>query len=239
MRNVPEKPTPGNNNKTSARKSATMRHNDEKTTEKAIFDAAELNTQVIRILARSTSNCRRFVEMMESQEDIIFSPTASRGPSQIVVYISEFFDRLRDVLDDMFISASISIEAAKIDGSGRWSLVNSDKFKKSDLNLYNSVKVVHQTLKFKDALLYALLGSVDAACFQEVYGDSFVSGFFDGGEFDVIYSMAIPNKAKLTDTKTEKWVASTAGPIDVTAQANVSIARSDIETNTKTTIRVA
>ena len=44
--------------------------------------------------------------------------------------------------------------------------------------------------------------------------------------------MKILNKAKLTDIKAEAKVTFTAVPIDVTAEANVGIARSNIETNT-------
>jgi hypothetical protein len=51
--------------------------------------------------------------------------------------------------------------------------------------------------------------------------------------------MKILNKAKITNIKAEAKVAFIAGPIDVSAEANVGIARSNIETNTKTTIQVS
>ncbi|KAK0515643.1 hypothetical protein JMJ35_001677 [Cladonia borealis] len=52
--------------------------------------------------------------------------------------------------------------------------------------------------------------------------------------------MKILNKAKNRDIQAEAKVAFTAGPgIDVTAEANVGIARSNIETNTETTIQVS
>lgn len=99
--------------------------------------------------------------------------------------------------------------------------------------------MINQTLNFKDALVYNPLRSVDQNNFQQVYGDSFISGFLEGGEFNALVSMKILNKAKKTDIKAEAKVAFTAGPMDITAEANVGIARSNIETNTETTIQVS
>ena len=181
--------------------------------------------------------------MSENQQDFAFDPSSSRGPSQIVTYTSRFVDRLSDVTDDMCVSGSLSIKAAKLGGSGKGSFVDSDKFKESDLNFYISVKVINHTVNFKDALVYNPLRSVDendSDKFRKVYGDSFISGFMEGGEFNAIVSMKILNKAKKRDIQAEAKVAFTAGPgIDVTAEANVGIARSNIETNTETTIQVS
>lgn len=209
---------------------------------KAIANAADVKSLSLQDLDKIKAQNQfadRFVGMAENQEDIAFDPTAPRGPSQTVVYTSKFVDRLSDVTEDMSVSGSLSIKAAKVGGSGRGSFVDSDKFKESDLNFYISVKVINQTLNFKDALVYNPLRSVDAANFQEVYGDSFISGFLEGGEFNALVSMKILNKAKVTDIKAEAKVAFTAGPIAVTAEANVGIARSNIETNTETTIQVS
>jgi hypothetical protein len=181
----------------------------------------------------------RFSGMEENDRTYEFDPTAPRGPSQTVIYTSRFVDKLSDVTDDMSVSGSLSIKAAKVGGSGRGSFVDSDKFKESDLNFYISVKVINQTLNFKDALVYNPIRSVDENNFQQVYGDSFISGFLEGGEFNALVSMKILNKAKMTDIKAEAKVAFTAGPIDITAEANVGIARSNIETNTETTIQVS
>lgn len=209
---------------------------------KAIANAADLKSLSLKDLDKIKAQNQfvdRFVGMADDQEDAVFDPSAPRGPSQTVTYTSRFVDRLSDVTDDMSVSGSLSIKAGKIGGSGRGSFVDSDKFKESDLNFYISVKVVNQTLNFKDALVYNPLRSVQAANFQEVYGDSFISGFLEGGEFNALVSMKILNKAKLTDIKAEAKVAFTTGPIDITAEANVGIARSNIETNTETTIQVS
>jgi hypothetical protein len=208
----------------------------------AIREAADLKTLSLEDLNKIKAQDQwvdRFSGMADDQADIKFDPTAPRGPSQDVIYASRFVDKLSDITEDMCVSGSLSIKAAKIGGSGRGSFIDSDKFNKSDLNFYISVKVTNQTLNFKDALVFNPLRSVNSENFQQVYGDSFISGFLEGGEFNAVVSMKILNKAKMTDIKAEAKVAFTAGPIDVSAEANVGIARSNIETNTETTIQVS
>lgn len=209
---------------------------------KAISAAADVKAASLQDLEKVRAQnqfVERFNGMNEQTEKYEFDPTAPRGPSQTVTYTSRFVDRLSDVMDDMSVSGSLSIKAGKVGGSGKGSFVDSDKFKESDLNFYISVKVVNQTINFKDALVFNPLRSVGKENFREVYGDSFISGFVEGGEFNALVSMKILNKAKLTDIKAEAKIALTAGSVDITAEANVGIARSNIETNTETTIQVS
>lgn len=72
-----------------------------------------------------------------------------------------------------------------------------------------------------------------------MYGDSFISGFVEGGEFNALVSMKILNKAKMTDIKAQAAVAFTVSGVDVKGDAGLGIARSNIETNTETTIQVS
>ena len=98
---------------------------------------------------------------------------------------------------------------------------------------------MNQTINFKDALEYNPIRSVNEHNFREVFGDSFISGFQEGGEFNALVSMKILNKAKKTDIQAEAKVAFTAGPVDIKAEANVNVAKANIETNTETTIQVS
>ncbi|EME41203.1 hypothetical protein DOTSEDRAFT_55095 [Dothistroma septosporum NZE10] len=180
----------------------------------------------------------RFKGMLENKKDYEFEQGVG-GPSQIVTYTSRFVDKLSDITDDINISGSLSIKASKFGGSGRGSFIDSDKFKESDMNFYISVKVVNQTINFKDALVYNRLRTVDVNNFNEVFGDGFISGFQEGGEFNALVSMKILNKAKKTDIQAQAKVAFTAGPADITAEANVNIAKANIEINTETTIQVS
>ncbi|KAF9766814.1 hypothetical protein IL306_000714 [Fusarium sp. DS 682] len=110
----------------------------------------------------------------------------------------------------------------------------------SDMSYYISVKVVNQTVNFKDEPQFNKLRSVDINSddFNNVYGDSFISGFVEGGKFNAVVSMKVHNKAKLLDIKAEAKVALTTGPVDITAETNVGIARTNLEMNTETTVQV-
>ncbi|KAJ9108615.1 hypothetical protein QFC19_002333 [Naganishia cerealis] len=166
----------------------------------------------------------------------------ARGPSQSVSYTSKFVDKLSEVTDDMNISGGLSIKYNMVGGSGRGSFINTDKFHESDLNFYISVKVINQSINFKDALEFCPLGSVDirdAKQLTEVFGDSFISGFLEGGEFNALVSMKILNKAKKMDIQAEAKVALTAGGAEVSGDANVAIAKQNISMNTETTIQVS
>ncbi|CAD6886564.1 unnamed protein product [Tilletia controversa] len=160
------------------------------------------------------------------------------GPSQTVVYTSRFVNDLSSITKDMGISASLSIKAGTIAGSGRGSFIDSDKFLNSDLNYYISCKVTNQSINFKDPLEFVPLpdGVVDDEQFLQVYGDSYIQGFLEGGEFQALVSMKVLNKAKLTEIAAAAKVAFSSGALDIEASASFSLAKANINLNTETTI---
>lgn len=141
----------------------------------------------------------------------------------------------------MNISGSLSIKYGAIGGSGRGAFIDSDKFRDSDLKFYISVKVINQSINYKDALVYNPVSYVgnDVDRFNKVFGDSFISGFLEGGEFNAVVCMKVLNKAKLTDIRAEAKVALTVGAAEISAEANVNIAKKNINNNTETTIQVS
>jgi len=71
----------------------------------------------------------------------------------------------------------------------------------SDLNFYISVKVINQTINHVDSLKFNPVAnhpieSMEEANFRKMFGDSFISGFIEGGEFNAVVSMKILNKEK-------------------------------------------
>lgn len=168
-----------------------------------------------------------------------FTVEDSRGLSQTVLYTSRFVDKLSEITDDMGISASLSIKMGNIGGSAKGSFIDTDKFKDSDLNYYISVKVLNQSINFRDALEFNPIPSVDETNFTDVFGDSFISGFLEGGEFNAIVSMKILNKSKATDIKAEAQVALNTGAADIQADAHVEIAKANLSLNTEVRARAA
>ncbi|KAF7551363.1 hypothetical protein G7Z17_g5057 [Cylindrodendrum hubeiense] len=162
---------------------------------------------------------------------------SQRGPSQIVSYSSRFVNKISEITEDMNISGSLSIKYGAIGGSGKGSFVDSDKFKESDLNFFISVKVVNQSINIKDALVFQGLPSVDGSNFLPVFGNCFISGFLEGGEFNALVSMKVINKEKLMAIKAEAEIAMTAGAADIKADAHVEVNKSNFSSQTETTIQ--
>ncbi|EAW12959.1 uncharacterized protein ACLA_013960 [Aspergillus clavatus NRRL 1] len=163
---------------------------------------------------------------------------SQRGPSQIVSYSSRFVNKISEITDDMNISGSLSIKYGAIGGAGKGSFVDSDKFKESDLNFFISVKVINQSINIKDALVFQGLPSVNKNNFRSVFGDTFISGFLEGGEFNALVSMKVVNKDKRMAIKAEAEIALSVGVLDVKGSAKADIAKSDFSSQTETTIQV-
>ncbi|KAK0760790.1 hypothetical protein N5P37_005726 [Trichoderma harzianum] len=163
---------------------------------------------------------------------------STRGPSQIVTYSSRFVNKISEITDDMNISGSLSIKYGSIGGSGKGSFIDTDKFKESDLNFFISVKVINQSINIKDALVFQGLPSVNKDNFRSVFGDCFISGFLEGGEFNALVSMKVLNKDKRTAVKAQAEIALSAGAADIKAQASVDMSKSNFSSQTETTVQV-
>ncbi|EUC40362.1 hypothetical protein COCMIDRAFT_108993 [Bipolaris oryzae ATCC 44560] len=114
-----------------------------------------------------------------------------KGISQIVSYSSRFVDKLSDVTDVMNVSASLSIKTGTIGGAVSGTYIDSDKFKTSDLNFFIQVKVTNQTHMAHDYTEFSKLKNLPVARFTEIYGDSFIAGWEEGGEPNALISVKI------------------------------------------------
>ncbi|KAL9938485.1 hypothetical protein V8E36_003108 [Tilletia maclaganii] len=164
----------------------------------------------------------------------------SVGMSQIVSYRSKFVDKLSEINDEMSGSAALSIQTDVLGGSGRGAFIDSSKFYGSDVKFFLSVKVINQSINFKDALEFNPIPSIrlnDTRKFTECFGDSFISGFLEGGELNAVVLMKIHNNAKKEHIMAEAKVALTKGA-ELDGQGNIALAKKNIEMNTEITIYV-
>ncbi|KAM0288953.1 hypothetical protein ACHAO9_006461 [Fusarium lateritium] len=175
----------------------------------------------------------------EDSGDTVLVPAAGEEANDSSTLAAKSFAfQFDEVTDEMNISGSLSIKYGAIGGLGKGSFIDSDKFKESDLNFFISVKVINQSINIKDALIYQALPSVDEKNFVEIFGDCFISGFLEGGEFNALVSMKVLNKDKKTEIEAEAKVALTIGPVELEAEAKVKVAKNNIQANTETTIQV-
>lgn len=157
---------------------------------------------------------------------------------QIVTYSSRFVDKLSDITDSMNISGSLSIKTATIGGTASGQFVDSDKFKSSDINFFLQVKVTNQIHDAKTYNIFNKISSVTQADFPNVYGDTFISGWEEGGELNAILSVKVLDKSKIFQVKAsieaEMTTPSIAGKVEVKAD----IEKSNLSKETETTIAV-
>lgn len=124
--------------------------------------------------------------------------------SQIVSYCTRHVEKVSQVTSAMNISAAASIKTQGFGGGLSGSYVDSDKFKESNVNFFCQVKVVNQVIMGKDLLKFndiPTLRTRDTKKFTRVFGDSFISGFVEGGELNAIISVKSSDESSLKDIK--------------------------------------
>ncbi|KAK6508954.1 hypothetical protein TWF481_003722 [Arthrobotrys musiformis] len=129
----------------------------------------------------------------------------TKVPSQVVAYSSRFVEKLSEVVDTMNISYSSSIKKGTIELAGNTSAVDESTFKQSDLNVVVSVKVVNQTTILQDTSKFKDLEGVKPGTeeFNDIYGDSFISGFIEGGDFLGVVSIKVLDRSKVGEVARE------------------------------------
>ncbi|KAK6526471.1 hypothetical protein TWF694_005057 [Orbilia ellipsospora] len=164
------------------------------------------------------------------------------NPSQVVAYSSRFVEKLSEVVESMNVSYSSSIKKGTVEVGGNSSAVDESKFKESDLNVVISVKVVNQTTVLEDTAEFHGMDRVlpGTEKFDEIYGDSFISGFIEGGDLLGIVSMKVLDRSKVSNVSSEikQGLNTAAGEKDWTLSTSAgqgfwknSSASKDTETN--------
>lgn len=92
---------------------------------------------------------------------------------------------------------AIKVDAIGGGGGASGYFVDSNKFKESDINYLIQVKVTNQKLIADDVTQFAPLKYVQPSQFTDVYGDSYISGFLEGGVFNALISVKYRDKSQL------------------------------------------
>ena len=160
---------------------------------------------------------------------------------QIVTYSSRMVDNVSDIVQALNISSSASIKYGTIKGAGSSSIVNENKVNQSDLNYIVTVKVTNETSPVADKMTFNPIPEMDNQKFTEVFGDCFISGFTEGGEFSAIVSIKVSDKSKVSAVKAaaEAEIAIAAAPgLSVGTKNSLDRSNSDVWDDTETTISV-
>ncbi|KAI6777470.1 hypothetical protein HG530_001415 [Fusarium avenaceum] len=123
-------------------------------------------------------------------------------PSQVVSYSARAVEKLSDVIQTMNISYPHSIKKGSVTVSGSNSAIDEATFKSADINIVVTVKVTNQTTLIKNNASFVPMKGIEPAsqAFNESYGDSYISGFIEGGEFTGIISIKVVDRSNVNLT---------------------------------------
>lgn len=133
----------------------------------------------------------------------------------------------------------MSIKYGTIHGNGNASFVNENKVLDSELNYVVSVIVNNDARSPVDEMEFQEISGLPLDLFTEVYGDSFISGFTEGGEFNAVISVKLNDKSKYRSVKQAVDVQLAVGPPTLEIGASESIAKEHSEALKNTEISIS
>ncbi|KAF2020646.1 hypothetical protein BU24DRAFT_5468 [Aaosphaeria arxii CBS 175.79] len=159
--------------------------------------------------------------------------------SQSVTYSTRAIENVSDIMDALNISTSMSIKYGTIHGNGNASFVNETKVLDSDLNYVVSVTVNNDPRSSVKDMDFQDIPGLPLDRFTEVYGDSFISGFMEGGEFNAVISVKINDKSRFKAVKQAVDVQLAVGPPTLEVGASESFGKDHAETLKNTEISIS
>ncbi|KAL2352368.1 hypothetical protein BJ546DRAFT_1064113 [Cryomyces antarcticus] len=169
------------------------------------------------------------------------SQQPSRKSGQNVTFSTRSIDNVSDVMDALNISASTSIKYGTIHGNASAAFVNENKVLESQLNYVVSVKVNNEVKKADEQLMsFNPIKDMLPQDFTKIYGDCFISGFLEGGEFNAVISIKVNDSSSLKKVKqaADFQLAVGATPVSVGAKESFAKESSKILEGTEITISV-
>ncbi|KAF5539433.1 hypothetical protein FMEXI_8922 [Fusarium mexicanum] len=132
--------------------------------------------------------------------------------AQSVIYKTSVIEKTTDVTDEMNIKGAFNIkyDQLAVDGTGKF--INTNKIKDSDVNIMVSVKVVNQIIYDHYLTKFQPITNIKDASPQrlvEVYGDSYISGWQEGGEFLAVISIKAKNRDEAQNIVADAKIAYT------------------------------
>ncbi|OQE13686.1 hypothetical protein PENFLA_c044G03126 [Penicillium flavigenum] len=162
--------------------------------------------------------------------------------SQQVTFTSKFVENSSDVTEAMNVSGHLEIKWNGIGVKGSGSYLDSSAVKESDISYFVQVKVVNQQLIPDDLSRFNALSNVSAADrnrFTNIYGDCFVSGFLEGGEFNALLTVKVADKSKVKEIKGALSLSLEKGGFGISGEAAGGYDAAEILKHSETSISVS
>ncbi|KAK3380773.1 hypothetical protein B0T24DRAFT_655980 [Lasiosphaeria ovina] len=150
--------------------------------------------------------CINDAVVRDSQIDDALDKKPRVPMAQEVIYKTAVIDKVTDVTNAMNtrkINAAFAIKYDTFDAKGKGDFINTSKVKESDASFMISVKVVNQVIYDHSLNKFDPIPDVKPEHFASVYGDSFISGFQEGGEFIAVISVKAKDRKKAVSIKAD------------------------------------
>ncbi|KAF9768134.1 hypothetical protein IL306_014594 [Fusarium sp. DS 682] len=131
--------------------------------------------------------------------------------AQSVTYKTSIIKKKTDITDKMSISGTFNIKYDQLKVQGKDSkFVNMNNIIESDVSIMVSVKAVNQTICDHSLTKFQPISGIRDTSPQrlvEIYGDSFISGWQEGGEFLAVISIKAENREDAQKIEAEAKIA--------------------------------
>ncbi|CAM1503263.1 Fc.00g080390.m01.CDS01 [Cosmosporella sp. VM-42] len=140
--------------------------------------------------------------------------------SQVVSWEASFIENSSDVLKKLDVSGALSIKMAGLGQlSGKAAFVDSTDIKQADIKYLVHVKVTNQRLIADNITEFAPIDNIEPGQFTEIYGDCFISGFIEGGEFDALVTITTEETIKKNSLSGGLELSANFSGLDVSGNA--------------------
>ncbi|KAF3082680.1 hypothetical protein TWF569_006884 [Orbilia oligospora] len=138
--------------------------------------------------------------------------------SQSVTYKTSIIKKTTDVTNMMNINGAFTIlnDQLKVEGSGKF--IDTNIIKDSDFSVMVSVKVVNQVIYDHSLTKFQPIPNIKDMTQRhlvEIYGDSFISGWQEGGEFLAVLSIKAKERGDGQEIAAQAKIAFTRGKGEV------------------------
>lgn len=158
---------------------------------------------------------------------------------QSVTYKTSVVDKVTDVTSAMNINAAFAIKYDTFNADGKGDFINTSKIKESDASFLISVKVVNQVVYDHSLTKFHAISGLKTSNFTDVYGDSFIAGFQEGGEFTAVISVKGKDKTQSDMIKADAAISFTKDKLDLKASGTFGKDSTDFLKENETTISVS
>ncbi|KAJ4253321.1 hypothetical protein NW762_010476 [Fusarium torreyae] len=159
--------------------------------------------------------------------------------SQVVTWSASFIENSSELLQKLGVSGALSIKMSGVGSlSGKAAFVDSTETKKADVNYVITVNVANQRLIADDVTEFCPIDNIQEGQFTDIYGDCFISGFIEGGEFSAVVSITTADTMKKNSLSGSLELSANISGLDVEGKAGGAKDDNSTIKNAMTTFKV-